>query len=757
LPLVSYHKSVYIFLIYYLEIIYNMSSSISAAGGGGNNSSRIMSPEELSAEWKRIQDSGNPYIPLDLMQSTFREFIQINGSGQMELKNGVENNMRDNEGYQAALRAMKIVISYNNKPINETTNTLERNSRLSPRSSLSNTVPGQDIQGTNMNSLIVHDAENSDILASTAKNCLNRLKDIDDNIARINASMLNTLQGGSSSSANDVKSLKEQRVDAQVKRQLIETLLEVTWATQARQSRDSNTELRVGITRQANDVRTKNRTLKENKMLELELRLSFYANFYTEAEFNHVMGSVMNGLTSAENRVDALRQAGAWFKNTRDILTAISEENGRLAAELSVGTGTFASLSGLVIPAIPGGSGAVQRAAELGLWTQGPLTEPTLIYKALSLGQQIIAGMWNVATAPARLVQAVVSYAPNTCLFLGAAGAIWHLALNEVDRAALRSIASRGADAGMRIASRGADVGMRGANAVYNINSEFRDYLISRGFRELTEDMVDDLVSIASSSRASNAGNNSIAPDTIEGNNSMAAARMTSSNAGNNSITRDTIAGNNSLAVDTITASIAGDTKASQSIAASIARSTDSKASKLVSDLEEAAAAGDVNKFLGIIQSNEASLGQRGAIDTALTADALLAQEQILSNSAVPTEVTMDEDDGNVSDLSQPSQGFSQDSQNSLGKRSFPYMRIPTSPTSSIEKKHKPMEANGAPTEGEEEILINSDDEDKNIGGRRKSRRRRSRSTKRRMATRRRGTRKRQRRYTKRRRGLRRR
>ena len=544
----------------------NSNSSSSSSRGNSSSSSSMMdsNSDELWAQWEKIQEEPNPYIPLDLMQSTFSKLTEVDGSGDMELKDGVESVMSDNVGYQAALRAIKIMISYTNKPKTETTTTFPNLSRTGTVANLSSSaVSGAEIPSTDMNSLIVRDTRNPDILAATANNCLDRLRVIDNDIARINQVMMSTLSSGASSSAMDISSKKEERLDLQIKRQLIETLLDITRSIQADNLRRENQDRTSRISLRAQQTATINRTLADSKMLELQLRIGTLATYYSEDEFTHVVDSIMNGLNAAEKNIYTKQQILAWFRDAKIILVSIAEENARTVAGTYAGIGALSGLTGLRIPVLNGSSQMMQRLAEVGL-SQGPLTNPSLVYKALAFGQQILTSIGNAATFPARLIARAFAYTPNTCVFVGGAGAIWHIALTEDDRTVLRDIASR---AGNTV--------RQGANAFYDINSEFRDYLIERGLNVTDEDMA-DLISRASSSRGS--------------------------------VTDDTIA-----------ASISGNTTASQSIAASIASSSNSKASRIVTDLQ--AAAGDQDRFIDILQKSERELGQQGAIDTNLDAE----------------------------------------------------------------------------------------------------------------------------------------
>jgi len=196
----------------------NNSSSSSSSSSNSSSSSSSSNSDDLWSQWEKIQDDQNPYIPLDLMQSTFSKLTKVNESGDMELKDGVESVMRDNVGYQAALRVIKIMISYTNKPKTETTTTLPNQPRTGTVANLSaSAVSGAEIPSTDMNGLIVHNGTNADILTATANNCLDRLRVIDNAIARINHVMMSTLKSGARSSAMDITQEKKKDLTSKVK------------------------------------------------------------------------------------------------------------------------------------------------------------------------------------------------------------------------------------------------------------------------------------------------------------------------------------------------------------------------------------------------------------------------------------------------------------------------------------------------------------------------------------------------------------
>jgi len=477
---------------------------------------------------------------------------------------------------------------------------------------------------------------------------------------------------------------------------VIETLLDITRSIQADNLRRENQDRTSRISLRAQQTATINRTLADSRMLELQLRIGTLATYYSEDEFTHVLDSIMNGLNVAERNVIMKNQIMAWFKDANIILASIAEENARTVAGTYVGIGALSGLTGLRIPVVNGSSQIIQRLAQVGL-RQGPLTSPSLVYKALAFGQQILTSIGNAATFPARLIARAFAYAPNTCVFVGGAGAIWHVALTEDDRTVLRDIASR---AGNTV--------MEGANAVYGINSEFRDYLIERGLNVTDEDMA-DLISRASSSRGS--------------------------------VTDDTIA-----------ASISGNTEASQSIAASIASasSRNSKASRIVTDLQAAAAAGNLDRFIDILQRSESELGQQGAIDTNLDAEAHEVESMVQGEgSLVGREVDASNATGDtqMSELSQ-SQSWSR-----TGSPAYRVLSTNSQNDSGAESQEEeegdkmPEEGDEMPEEGDEmpvgmssrakaeqsgmaapeemaNLLTGDDMNEGNKGGRRKSRRR---------------------------------
>ena len=607
------------------------SSSSSSSSNLGNyqqvplyEDEEEMSVDDVIAEWEKVTDGS--YLSMHLMRNTLRTLGTIT-NGRLDLKAlPAYNNII---GYQAACRALTIAMSYTQTPSQNITTSIPRSNMPTARASIQ--PPASVSEADSMSNLIVHESS-LDILRLTSDNCIARLKAIDEDIEQQNIIILDTMANGSRGSSNDIKDAKLLRVDLVVRRTMIEGLLNVTWGLMAQQQQEQNQTQQQSILSTDRQRQANNNNILSPVLLSLTLRLSLAAQIYETDEFQSIVDSTVTGAVNAQNKADTKRQIYAALQNAIQNLHSVINENVENATLSAVGLGAVSALTGLNIPVASESAHTLLQFTQLGS-QQGPIQNPNLVMTLLGYGTAVGGQLCNMVTGLSRYIASLARLAPRTMTLLGVSGLIWRYGLTERDRQYLRDLAARGASAvgtgAMAVGTAASDL----AIGTIDIGTQFNQYLIQRGFNELSSDMIDDLVSIASSDASSGASS------------------------------RDSMFG-----------SLSGES--SGSVALSVAQSVrsllsnNSHASQLSRSLQDAR---DTNEVLNIILASERSLSRAGALDAAITAEVkahVNTPEAV--DSAIPSVVSFDNSSSSqFSDMTNsPSQSQSQSqSQQNLDER----------------------------------------------------------------------------------------
>jgi len=535
-----------------------------------DSNSNAITPGEIFAQWSAIRDGSDGelgYIDMGLIRETMRLLTKVNPvDKKMVLKDGIVEMYSNIEGFSTALSAMKTLISLDTSMSGDRFRAAEGR-QVQQLASLTSNI-GSDV-ATDMNAIIPY-ASTPDILQQTSTNCMERIAAIDEQISKINVSILQGLSGSSSASTAQIDKLKESRVALQLTKQYISNLLDIVQGLQNQNNRDANFKsfLDANILRQTTNANNRNKL--NATMLRIEIILLQKASFYSEEEFNQVCEVMIKAVDNSIASVELKQQIILWLKeNIPDILSRM-QDAATTSLQVTAGVGVASAVTGI---SLPGFVEVTRRGIELGsAGMQGPFTRPTILGRVITIGRQVIGAAVNLGLAGARVVARALPFSPRVCLLLGTSYGIWR-SLNEEDRANLRGMASRGAT----------NVG-NAANSAYNLGNEFHEYLIQRGFN-VTDEEMDDIISIASAESS--------------------AAQSAESSAASNSSTVMT--------------------------AASV-RSVFSNASSKSSQLfEHLASAPSAEEFIKRLTEEEARLGASGVLDNDIADEATMAAASAVS------------------------------------------------------------------------------------------------------------------------------